>query len=566
MGGGGLWAVWMAATLSAAAPAETKPWAVTLPWHVKVRPHQAVSGGAGTQLSAARGECEGAQVLALPPLQGVDVKVAPLMGPGEPLPLTLYREELLELKTPSNSQGAAGPWPDPLVPVHGPKRALPADSTSDRPLVLYVEACVPQKQAPGTYRGELLLTARGKTQAKLPFELVVQPFSLPASSSLPNSFGLSLYSLAKGHRISPESPQARALMRDYVAALLRHRVTAHGLSMSGPVVKSWKDGTPELDFSAYDAEVAPFFSGEALANGARFTTADVRDGPKNLSDEERVAYYRAFRDHFQKRGWEAQLFFYAKDEPKPEDFALVHTQSKRVRKAGGIPVLVTAPLDPKLTSSADIVCPTLNCFFERPGPQTCRAVTPVATLRKRLPSGSRIWWYQSCNSHGCTGGPAPDPKIERVYSSWASYMVDHSAPLNRAMGPLAFLAGVDGELYYDTLQAYNTQDPWKDLWAFGGNGDGTFFYPGTPERLGRHAPVESLRLKHLRDGLEDYEYLRQVAAFDPGLARRSVERLARSGYEITGDPAVWEQVRAELTAALRAHASKGGDAGRPARR
>jgi hypothetical protein len=547
----------------AAAP-EAKPWAVSLPWHVKVRPHQAVPGGAGAKLSAARGECEGAQVLALPPLQGVEVKAGALKGPGEPLTLTLYREELLDIRTPSNSQGAAGPWPDPLLPVGGPRGALPADSTADRPLVLYVEACVPARQAPGSYRGELTLTAKGKPAAKVPFELEVQPFTLPPTSSLPNSFGLSLYSMAKGHKLDPESPQARALLREYVMTLLRHRVTAHGLSMSGPTVR--KNGpAPELDFTAYDAEVAPFLSGEALGNGARFTTLDVRDGPKTLSDEERVAYYRAYREHLQQRGWNAQLFFYAKDEPKPEDFALVRSQSARVRKAGGIPVLVTAPLDPQLTASADIVCPTLNCFFQRPGPQTCRAVMPVAALRKRLPQGARIWWYQSCNSHGCTSGPAPDPKIERVYSGWASYMVDHRATLNRAMGPLAFLAGVDGELYYDTLQAYNAQDPWKDLWAFGGNGDGTFFYPGTPERMGRHAPVESLRLKHLRDGLEDYEYLRQVAAFDPGLARRSVEKLTRSGYEITADPAVWEQVRAELTAALRAHEAKSGSAGRRAK-
>ena len=46
------------------------------------------------------------------------------------------------------------------------------------------------------------------------------------------------------------------------------------------------------------------------------------------------------------------------------------------------------------------------------------------------------------------------------------------------------------------LDAYNESDPWKSVYAFGGNGDGTLFYPGTPERIGgrTHIPVESLRI------------------------------------------------------------------------
>ena len=41
----------------------------------------------------------------------------------------------------------------------------------------------------------------------------------------------------------------------------------------------------------------------------------------------------------------------------------------------------------------------------------------------------------------------------------------------------------------------------------GGNGDGTLFYPGTPARIGgtHDIPIESVRLKRIRDGREDYE-------------------------------------------------------------
>ncbi|MFL5350157.1 MAG: DUF4091 domain-containing protein [Hyalangium sp.] len=514
---------------------------------VKVRPGVSVEGSSEARLSVARGECEGTQVVLPGNVRRVTAAPLSLKGPGAALPASLWREAFIDVKTPSNSQGATGPWPDPLVPVETPgEPSLPA--------ILYVEVCTPEAQEPGTYHGELRVKADGVAVPAVPFTVEVQPFVLPATASLPTSFGISLYSIAKGHGLSPESPEARKLLRAYARTLLEHRLSAHGMSMTPPPVR-FEDGRAVVDFRAYDEELTPFLDGSILPSGARFTTAEVRDSRQCSTDSEKVAYYRAFAEHFRSKGWTAQLFFYTKDEPKPEDVPLVKAQSSRVRAAGhGIPVLVTAPLDDSLRDSADILSPTLNCFFPRPGPQTCRNVLPIDKLRAKLPAGARVWWYQSCNSQGCTGGPAADPTIERVYSGWASYMVDHPATLNRAMGPLAFLAGVDGELYYDTVFAYNTKDPWKDVFEFGGNGDGTLFYPGTPERLGTqgHQPVVSLRLKQIRDGLEDYEYLHLLARLgDEESARSLARRLARSGYEIEQDVEKWVQVRQDLTTRLR---------------
>ncbi|OJH39792.1 hypothetical protein BON30_19285 [Cystobacter ferrugineus] len=514
----------------------------------KVRPGVSLAGEKEARLSLARGECEGAQVVLPPGVSRVQVAPLALRGPGTPLEASVWREEYLEVKTPSNSQGGTGAWPDPLVPVEAPRKNAQA------PLVLYVELCAPKAQRPGTYQGALKLDMEGAPAASVPFTAEVQPFVLPTTSSLPNSFGISLYSIAKGHGLKPESPEAQALLRDYVTALLAHRVSAHGMSMEPPPVR-FEEGRAVLDFRAYDAEVGPFLDGSALPSGARFTTVDVRDSKAARTDEQKAAYYRAFAEHAKDKGWPAQLFFYAKDEPKPEDVPLVRAQALRVRTAGkDVPVLVTSPLDEALRGSADILAPTLNCFFPRPGPQTCRNVVPLQTLRGKLAPNVKVWWYQSCNSHGCTGGPAKDAATEKAYSGWASYMVDHPAPLNRAMGPLAFLSGVDGELYFDTVFAYNTKDPWKDVFEFGGNGDGTFFYPGTPARTGlsHHQPVVSLRLKHLRDGLEDYEYLQLLESLgERSFAREAARRLTRSGYEVELNGGRWEQVRREMTARLR---------------
>ncbi|WP_410478013.1 hypothetical protein [Myxococcus sp. MxC21-1] len=391
MGAGWAWAVVAAAMSATQEPQVVSPL-------VKVRPGEAVKGRKEARLSLARGECEAVQVALPGRVERPAVEPLTLKGPGAALKASVWREAFIDVKTPSNGKGRKGPWPDALVPVDAPGH------DSKLPTVFYVEVCAPEKQEPGTYRGQLRVKAGDAKVRPVPFTAEVQPFALPATSSLPNSFGVSMYSIARGHGVAPESAEARKLLRDYGRALLEHRVSAHGMSMTPPPVR-FEKGRAVLDWREYDAEMAPFLDGSLLPSGARFTSTDVRDSKQAKTDAEKTAYYRAFAEHFREKGWPAQLFFYAKDEPKPEDVPLVKAQSTRVRAAGAIPVLVTSPLDDALNGSADILTPTLNCFYPRPGPQTCRSVVEPRALRKRLAGDTRVWWYQSCNSHGCNGGP-----------------------------------------------------------------------------------------------------------------------------------------------------------------
>lgn len=535
-------------------------WARALSSWEKVRPGKDPGGASGYSLSMARGECEGLQIYAAPPAQKVDAVVEPLAGPGTPLRPRLYREEFIEVKTPSNAEGEIGLWPDPLIPVQDAyteerRKALPWDSTRERPLVLYVEVCAPESQAPGTYEGHVVVTARDRSRVRLPIRAEVHPFVLPATSSLPNTFGISIFSMAQGHGLEADTDEARKLLGDYAKAALTHRFSLHGMGIDPPPTKV-VDGVAQIDWTRYDREVGPFLEGKALPNGARFTTTEVRPNPWLKTEEERRAYLKAFREHFDQKGWTAQLFFYAKDEPKPEDVPLVLQQSREARTVKRLPVLVTAPLHEQLTPAADIVSPVLNCFYERSGPKTCPRITSPEELRRAVGPSRQIWWYQACPAHGCDSGPFEDPELERAYSGWPSYMVDHATVLNRAMGVLNWLGGVDGELYFATIYAYNFRDPWSEgVWDFGGNGDGTLFYPGTPSKIGgrSHVPVESLRLKHLRDGLEDYEYLHLLRSLGgETFARTKARQLVRSGYEIERKPQRWDEVRAELTDRLNA--------------
>jgi hypothetical protein len=408
--------------------------------------------------------------------------------------------------------------------------------------------CVPAGVEAGPYTGQLAVKFGDATTDTLPLELAVAPVDIPATSTLKNTFGLGVYVLVHGFGVNRESPEGSALLRAAGKALLEHRMSGYGMSIDPLPSRPGPDGTRVVDFRSFDSEMGDVLGGTALPSGARFSTAQVHDDPK-LSFAERVAYFQAWKAHFAQRGWKQLLWYYAKDEPSPNDDAVVRNQATLTRAIGGIPLLVTT-YRPALFDAADIVAPVMVCMFSHPGPRLCPiAPQSAARIREQLRPGQQLWWYQSCMFHGCDG-PPKDRQLAASMTGWASYMIDHSGPRNRAMGVLAFLERIEGELYFDTLVAWEKDgQPWRDVWRFGGNGDGTFFYPGTRAQVGDEAPliISSLRLKTLRDGLEDYELLTLVAARRGRAAAEALgRRLARNGWDITEDGATWTEVHGAL--------------------
>jgi hypothetical protein len=138
------------------------------------------------------------------------------------------------------------------------------------------------------------------------------------------------------------------------------------------------------------------------------------------------------------------------------------------------------------------------------------------------------------------------------FARWPGYEIDRPATAARAVPLLGYRRGLKGELYYAMLHAWDA-DPWTDVRAFAGNGDGTLLYPGRPEALGgtRPFPVESLRLKIIRDALEDVELLAMArAAGEARLADALLARLVPSGRGWERRAAPWLAARRSLGEAL----------------
>ncbi len=502
----------------------------------KVRRDQPPLASRSVGMSAARNEFEAFQILVTGPATGVRAAATALSGNGTSIgPVRLHREDLIRIGTtsaPDAIVGAGAYLPDALVPdvdeIAGERRNafVGFNVASGETRAIWGEVRVPASAPAGTYTGSVTVQfAEGS--ATVPVRLTVYDFTLPARASLKSAFGLSYGTLPAGHGISSAGTAFPALRARYDQLALDHRVS----------LSTHDDG--DASMAHFDATYGPYVGGTAptLTPGAALTSVQYLGG---LVD---TATLEAWYDHAAGQGWADRLLQYTCDEP-PQTCAWTDIPGRlRAAKAANpaYRTLLTTTLGEVRDAEArygisiqrdlELVVPVINMLDDKPGQ---RYAGPQAqTYAAFVASGPRkeLWSYQSCMSHGCGG-------TSSYFTGWPSYMIDASAVRNRAMQWLEFLYGVTGEVYYETTMAYS-HDAWSNQWDFSGNGDGTLFYPGTPARIGgtTQIPVASLRLKMIREGMEDYEYLKMLADLgDPGMARAEAQALFPAAYQTEQRP------------------------------
>jgi len=569
----------MAASLFGAAvdPPQPLTWWTTNPL-VKVKPLDPVPAVPvkNVDLFAGRNEFEPFQIVlraASKDLTGVDIDFSDFRtaeGAGiSAKNVTVYREEFVNLQRPSSIEGGEGLWPDPLIPrvdryANEARNAFPFTVRRGQNQPLWVEVFVPVTAHPGKYTGSARISLGGMVQFSVPIHLTVWRFTLPSTATLKSSFGLNGINALKQHRGRYTNDEdLHSITGVYTKAALLHRISTNGGSMQPPKF-SYSAGKMQVDWREYDAEVGPFLNGVAIPEGeplqgARATSAEIRM-PKVFETEElEKLYWTEWSRHFQKKGWGDRLFLYLWDEPASRDFPEVLNRGKVSMQAEPrLRNLVTVPFTRKLEEVVQIWVPLVNCLELKPGyPDFCDGTPPVDAYARETKQGKSLWFYQSCASHGCNivGGP--------YFAGWPSYMIDMPGASNRVMQWLAWKYRIEGELYYSMDEAYGQDnDPWVNIRLFGGNGDGTLFYPGRPDRIGGRTdiPIESIRLKLIREGMEDYEYLALLAKLDGTQSTgQYVDRIVKKPYLWESRPEFFLKVRQDLGEALdRAAARSGG--------
>jgi hypothetical protein len=488
---------------------------------------------------------------------------------GRPKNIVIYREHYLPVTSTSSSEGKLGLWPDGLVPkvdeYFGEVRQMPEETTpafpfnvaADQKQGIWVDVYIPQGTPAGIYRGTAQVTIGSTVAANIPIQLTVRNFDLPSIPSLKTAYAVGIGEVKTGHygTAAVGDDKYWEIICLYTKEMLLHRVSNENVIWPRPL---WNSTLGRINWSlpsistTCNQRYPEFLSGgdpNLLPNGklpgTKLTRARMRDG-MGLSSTgvETVAYYRDYMDYINDRGWKSQLFYYLWDEPPYPSvsgvrrcdqnysgtastaWSDVYQKAKFFKdNAIDIPIMITSSRQasedcftnylnvPDYTRYLDIWTVPNSWMNGKPTGAFPFNTNLRSSYDTIITAGKELWWYHACGSHGCggseTGYPTPMADLPAIYSrafEWLTYQyqIGYAAP------------GPQTQLYFDTVYAYQfpTNDPWKNIYYFTGNGDGTFFYPGRPDKIGgtKHIPIPSIRLKMLREGIEDYEYLTLVEA------------------------------------------------------
>lgn len=424
-------------------------------------------------IAAARGEYESFQIVVsggTSAVSEIDLTVADLVGPGGAVipssQVTLYREHYVEIgrNSPHDETGAnlplpPGTYPDALIPfvdpdtgeaLDGSLRAAGAGVAPQRNQPYWVDVLVPRTAVAGDYRGTYTVTSDlGSHQASI--TLTVYDFDLPARPALQSTF--------------LNWSGAESVNRE----LLRHRLMPGG-SRPGP------ENDPRL--ASVNARNVAFYSGadQETCTMSPPPSADALTARAAQLGQPGVLLYNYTADEIDDCvGLEERLRDWATALHEAGVAQLVTMTPRRALfsdGAGGHEVDIWVVL-PKMYDAAP------------------------ATTVAAMDLGMQVWSYNTL--------------VQDDYSP--KWLIDFD-PANFRVQP-GFLnqsLGLTGLLYW-RADNWVTDDPWTDVYTFEGEypGEGLLVYPGEAVGMaGGAAP--SMRLKWLRDGVDDYDYIAMARA------------------------------------------------------
>jgi hypothetical protein len=496
------------------------------------------------RLKAARNEFEAVQVIlrSHASLLTVSATVTGLTGArgnriGKKY-ISLFREHYIRVSIPSpKSPFSPGWWPDALIPFRNPDTHLPLaggrfpagtfDLEPEHNQPLWVEVYVPADTLAGIYNGVISITMKGRPVASVPLTLEVWNFSLPPITSVRSNFG-GFERAAEFHQVSEGTPEHLQLVSRYDDGLIGHRLMPHLPSSTGPSVAP--DGT--VDVRKVHSAMKHYMDHVGI-NSWRIQLGPRNPFPDTLGkDRERtIRYLRSLYTYMDGHGWGSRTFIYPVDEPHtPDDYRQVREFAALANEAHrDIKLLLTDTPIPERPASNGLFG-AVNIWV------VLFAGFDEAAIAKRLAAREEVWSYTALvqGNKAVPHWQLDFPLLNYRIPLWTNWRY-----------------GLTGLLYWTTTYWKETGDPWVNPLSYEHryNGEGILFYPGTA--VGYDGPVSSIRLKAIRDGMEDYEYLKLLANYgDKGFADAAARRIARSWSEWEQDHRQILRVREELAARI----------------
>jgi glycosyl hydrolase family 123 len=465
-------------------------------------------------LSAARGEYESFQIVVRAPenhrLTNVSVSATDLRGSSDgtiaKANVTFFREHYVGVTQSSPDWGGtnrplgAGEYPDALIPFVDPETGAPATggklwaapfnvaAGTNQPI--WVDIFVPRTAVAGEYGGTFAVTS-DQGSASVRVALRVWNFTLPLKPSLQSAFAAAQ---ANGLAI------ARTLLRNKLSPLAVAPEHAHDLIEN---------------FGLRSANLG-------LWSGADVSYCTMSPAP--AAHEVRATAMKYPTD--------LRLYDFLADEigACPSLYADVRRWASALHKAGVKSLITMAPVPELLDDGQGTGRSAVDIWVVLPEMYD-KAADRIARARAK---GDEIWSYNTLVQDGYS------PKWEIDF-----------APINFRIQPgfISQSLNLTGLLYWRV-------DMWPpDAWnnvnnagKFSSNnypGDGMLVYPG--DEAGIHGVAPSMRLKWIRDGVEDYEYVALLKKAGYGDWALQVARTVGADWtRWTRDPNALESARQRL--------------------
>jgi len=560
-----------------------------------------VYDGEAVNLRAARGEYVSFQLViageAGKELDDISVEMSPFSGDAGrlgPEP-ELFLEWSIKVRTPSSGyeKSSYGPgwYPDALIPLESlqtdPQRQgrlwyplrLPDFRNrveNQRFQVIWIDQFVPfgrREAPPGTYSSQVTVRVGGVSR-KLPVELKVWDFALPNENALAGNLQqggflrrldedleLELYQLFKRHRIVLSDPGYRP-----------------GLEVTG-------SGELVFDWSAFDSRLKKYFTGEA------FTEKYGYSGPGYGEPLEQVVLpFDCYRDHRGRTrpGWPDVGNI--EEERKPANRAIYVEAIRRVREH------MLSMVDPQKTRLIVFQGGLDESYF----PEAWERMVYYGRLfKEHFPEAL----YRVDGSYSREAMEV----IHEAIDYWCCHTVGYDMETVRAYRKLGIKDWLYGPMLYERREnSWVGSSTFLDLeltneraiswacwkyrtltwcsWGIGSQWKAAWFSPATWQHATRETgkplrirtsnsnalavyapgivpsvgvPCPTIRLKNMRDGVEEYEYLRLLSRLDGGRERAEavVNRIIHQpfGKASVGNidvwnhnPAQWDAARSEL--------------------
>ncbi len=381
-----------------------------------------------------------------------------------------------------------GAFPDVIMNGKSAYSTAKGDFTT-----VFVKVYTGKAQA-GKYRGTVTLSGGGHTE-KVTVNLRVYDFTLPEKGSLRTAFSFFEKFYKQWYDLKEIPAEKKMYIYNF---LLSYRLAPNNIYTK-------EAEYPNLEYLEQIRNRTNFFTIRGCGNSKPVSPAIL---------EKQVADCGKTIAKIKQAGLQNDMYYYSYDEIighlSPDKLAAAGQINSALQKAyPDLRMMQTSFPDPRIEKLFNVWVPIFSSFASQ---------SKLKILNRLKKQGHEIWWYSA----------------DEPCHPYPNFFLDYPVFDCRIISTLSYMYKVKGVLYWcinrEWLTNLKIRKQWPDAeWKphifhisrgtrKAKNGMGNLLYPGPDGTL-----LPSPRLENLRDGLEDYEYLKVL--------ENAIERLNKSAIK-----------------------------------